>query len=214
MPELTTVPLETSVDAADEFYFNDVSETPDALNRATLSNVLGTDLATVRGLSPSNDDILQRKAGAWANRTMAQLKTDLALAKADVGLGNVDNTSNATERAATATLTNKRVTPRVGSDASSGTPTPNADTQDVYKVTALATNATFAAPSGTPTDGQQLIIGIKDDGTSRTLAFNAIYAAVGVTLPTATTINKQIYLGLIYNAGATKWHVVGVTVEA
>lgn len=37
----------------------------------------------------------------------AEMKTALSLAKADVGLGNVDNTSNATERAASATLTNK-----------------------------------------------------------------------------------------------------------
>jgi hypothetical protein len=58
-------------------------------------------------LAPSNDDIIQRKAGAWTNRTIAQLKTDLAVTKSDVGLGNVDNTSNATERAAAATLANK-----------------------------------------------------------------------------------------------------------
>jgi hypothetical protein len=42
------------------------------------------DLTTIGGLSPSNDDVLQRKAGAWANRTIAQLKTDLAVALADV----------------------------------------------------------------------------------------------------------------------------------
>lgn len=34
----------------------------------------------------------------------------VTLAKSDIGLGNVDNTSNATERAATATLTNKTLT--------------------------------------------------------------------------------------------------------
>ncbi|MFH1052748.1 MAG: hypothetical protein V1779_17650 [bacterium] len=49
------------------------------------------DLSVIAGLSPSDDDIIQRKTGAWANRTMAQLKTDLALAKGDVGLGNVTN---------------------------------------------------------------------------------------------------------------------------
>lgn len=31
------------------------------------------------GLTPSNDDVLQRKSGAWANRTMAQLSADLTL---------------------------------------------------------------------------------------------------------------------------------------
>jgi hypothetical protein len=44
-----------------------------------------------------------------ADLTAAQAKTLLGVTKADVGLGNVDNTSNATERAATATLTNKTI---------------------------------------------------------------------------------------------------------
>lgn len=49
------------------------------------------DLTAIAGLTPTNDDVLQRKAGAWVNRTPAQLKTDLVLVKADVGLGSVDN---------------------------------------------------------------------------------------------------------------------------
>jgi hypothetical protein len=48
--------------------------------------------------------------GAPTDRTDAQLKTDMAFVKADVGLGNVDNTSDATKNAATATLTNKTLT--------------------------------------------------------------------------------------------------------
>lgn len=34
-------------------------------------------LTTISGLSPTNDDVLQRKSGAWTNRTLAQLATDL-----------------------------------------------------------------------------------------------------------------------------------------
>jgi hypothetical protein len=41
--------------------------------------------------SPANDDVVQRKSGIWVNRNMAQLKTDLALNSADVGLSNVAN---------------------------------------------------------------------------------------------------------------------------
>jgi hypothetical protein len=36
-------------------------------------------------LSPANDDVAQRKAGAWTNRTPAQLKADLAFMSADLG---------------------------------------------------------------------------------------------------------------------------------
>ncbi len=35
------------------------------------------DLAAIAALSPANDDVVQRKAGAWTNRTMAQLLTDV-----------------------------------------------------------------------------------------------------------------------------------------
>ncbi len=55
--------------------------------RSSAGVVIGTDveahdadLTTIAGLSPSNDDILQRKAGAWTNRTVAQLASDLGLA--------------------------------------------------------------------------------------------------------------------------------------
>lgn len=40
--ELTTVPTETAVDAADILYFNDVSETPDAINQITVANFAAT----------------------------------------------------------------------------------------------------------------------------------------------------------------------------
>lgn len=71
---------------------------------------IDSDLTAIAAIAPTNDDVIQRKAGAWTNRTMAQVKTDLSLAKADVGLSNVDNTSDATKNAATATLTNKTLT--------------------------------------------------------------------------------------------------------
>lgn len=59
---------------------------------------LDSDLTAIAGLSPANDDVLQRKAGAWTNRTPAQLKSDLSLTKSDVGLSNVPNI-DATDRA-------------------------------------------------------------------------------------------------------------------
>ncbi len=38
---------------------------------------LDSDLTAIAALSPANDDIAQRKSGAWTNRTMGQLATDL-----------------------------------------------------------------------------------------------------------------------------------------
>jgi microcystin-dependent protein len=50
-----------------------------------------SDLGVIAALSPSDDDVMQRKSGGWTNRTPAQLKADLALTKGDVGLGSVTN---------------------------------------------------------------------------------------------------------------------------
>lgn len=58
---------------------------------------LDADLTAIGGLAPANNDLIQRKSGVWTNRTPAQFKTDLALVKADVGLGNVDNTADASK---------------------------------------------------------------------------------------------------------------------
>ncbi|HMS83625.1 MAG TPA: hypothetical protein PKD12_08245 [Nitrospira sp.] len=98
---------------------------------------------------------------------------------------------------------------------SSATPTPTGFAQNnQYNLTALATAPTFAVPSGTPVDGNTLIIRIKDNGTARALAFNAIYRAVGVVLPTTTVINKTMYIGARYNAADSKWDVLSVAREA
>jgi microcystin-dependent protein len=45
---------------------------------------LDSDLTAIAGLSPSNDDFLQRKSGAWTNRTPAQAVTDLKAALVDL----------------------------------------------------------------------------------------------------------------------------------
>lgn len=111
----------------------------------------------------------------------------------------------------TQTLTNKRITPRIGTEASSSTPTPTGDSVDMWTETALAANATFAAPTGTPTEGQRLIIRIKDNGTARTLAWNAIYrASTDLPLPTTTVISKTMYVGFIYNSTDSKWDLLSL----
>lgn len=63
---------------------------------------IDSDLTTIGGLTPTNDDIIQRKSGAWTNRTVAQFKSDLSLTKSDVGLGSVDNTADASKPVSTA----------------------------------------------------------------------------------------------------------------
>lgn len=114
----------------------------------------------------------------------------------------------------TDTLTNKRIQPRVYSTTSTGTLTPDVSTYDTFILTAQAAGLTVAAPTGTPVQGEKMMFRIKDNGTSRTLTWNAIFRALGVWLPSATTINKTIYIGAIYNSADTKWDVISSLVEA
>jgi hypothetical protein len=46
---------------------------------------LDTDLTTIAALTPTTDSFMQAKAGAWASRTIAQVKTDLGLTGTNSG---------------------------------------------------------------------------------------------------------------------------------
>ena len=110
--------------------------------------------------------------------------------------------------------TREVINPTVQETISTATFTINADLQSDGVLTAMATNTTIASPTGTPVQGQSLIFRFKDDGTARTLTWNAIFRAIGVTLPTTTTANKLLYVGCKYNSTDTKWDVVSVQEEA
>jgi hypothetical protein len=54
---------------------------------------------------------------------------------------------------------------------------------------------------------------IKDNGAARTLGWNAIYRALGASLPATTVLGKTLYVLLRYNAADTKWDCIDVRVE-
>lgn len=99
---------------------------------------------------------------------------------------------------------------------SSATPTPDVDTTDLYSLTALAEAAEFGAPTGTPYNGQKLMIRIKDNGTARALTWNAAYVAGGTALPSTTVLSKILHVGFVYNTdnALNKWMCVGSAQEA
>ena len=106
------------------------------------------------------------------------------------------------------------INPIVSSTASTATLTVDSDVNDFVVLTAQSEALTIAAPTGTPVEGQKLIIRLKDDGSARGITFNAIFRAIGITLPTTTVASKITYLGLVYNSTDTKWDVVAVKEEA
>jgi hypothetical protein len=102
--------------------------------------------------------------------------------------------------------------PRVNSTATSATPTPNTDTTDHFYLTGLLSAATFGAPTGTPNDGQHLLMRIKDNGTARALSWNAAYLSGPGTLLTTTVAGKTHLMSFIYDAALTKWVCVAAEV--
>ena len=124
-------------------------------------------------------------------------------------------------KATTDTLTNKRIDPRVSSVTTATVVAPDIRSFDVYAFKQLSSDLSINAPSTTspaPVDGDKLIFRFLDNGTSRTLTWDATYTIIGVALPTATTASKTTYVGCIYNAygasGTGRWDVIAVTTQA
>jgi hypothetical protein len=83
-----------------------------------------------------------------------------------------------------------------------------------YNITGQNAALTIAAPTGTFTDGQDLLIRIKDNGTARAISWNAVFRAVGITLPTTTVVSKVLYVGAKWNAAENVFDVIAVGQQA
>lgn len=113
-------------------------------------------------------------------------------------------------RTSTDTLTNKRITRRVVTTTQSATPTINTDNTDVAYITGLAQAVTSFTTnlSGTPVNGDMLIIDVTDNGTGRALTFGANFEASTVALPTTTVASTKLTIGFRWNIATTKWTCV------
>jgi len=102
--------------------------------------------------------------------------------------------------------------PRVQSVTAAAAVTPTT-TNDMVDITAQDQALTLNNPTGTPANGQGMVIRIKDNGTARAITWGSGYRALGAALPTTTTAGKTMYVPVVYNAGASKWDVLPATVE-
>jgi len=117
--------------------------------------------------------------------------------------------------AVTETLTNKRITPRIGSATSSTTPTINTDNVDRYDLTAQAADITSFTSnlSGTPTNGQALWISVK--GTAaRAITWGASFENGAAALPTTTVSTDRLDVLFVWNAVTSKWRCVLTTASS
>ena len=80
-----------------------------------------------------------------------------------------------------------------------------------FYVTALEEDATIAAPSGTPVNGNKLMIRIDGDGTMRVLTWDPIYREgimSYITYMPDATGSDTIYCFFIYNSKISKWDLI------
>lgn len=155
--------------------------------------------------SAANDVVILKPTAEWSNNIADILSTCL----------NDDGTLNSAAFAsilnAGLTAQNLRYQPRLSSSASGATLTPNVDTANYYRYTALAANLTIANHTGTPLDGEGLLIDITDNGTTRTLTWGTDYTVnsiYGLTLPTTTVVGKRHFITFVWDSTLSKYVAV------
>ncbi|MGQ9348961.1 hypothetical protein [Mycolicibacterium gilvum] len=112
------------------------------------------------------------------------------------------------------TVSQKRIQPRVSTNTTISSTTPNVANVDIYVFSALGSAITINAPTGTPAHGERLEWRFKDNGTSRAFTWNSIFRAMGTTLPTATVVGKWTHVVAVYDSIDSKWDVIDVKQEA
>jgi hypothetical protein len=156
------------------------------------------------------------------------LSSDVIVTKADVGLSNVDNTSDATKNSATAILENKQVVPRVlslsgGTCTVGGTCTgtvsaPNADNGDIYYHYNITGDITIPNPTATgsnPRHGQVITFMFLCD-TPHSIAWGGNFSAENSLplLPSCTGGGTYDQVATRYNTNSLKWGVIAGTRSA
>lgn len=184
----------------------------------TLANLTSIQGRTVTLADAGADAIFgwDDSASAYQNLSAADVRTALGLvigtnvqawdADLDTWAGKTAPSGAAVGTSDTQTLTNKRITPRVGSTTSSATPTINTDNVDIYQLTAQTADITSFTTnlSGTPTEGQKLIIEIT--GTAaRAITWGSSFEASTVALPTTTVTTNKLSVGFMWNGVTSKW---------
>jgi len=147
------------------------------------------------------------------------------IVKADVGLGSVDNTADSAKNVLSATkLTTARtingtsfdgtanvvLNERVISVVTGVTPTINVDVTDIYKVTALDVPISGFIITGTPTNGQPLVIMITTDASSRAVDLGSSFVDMVASKTFTVAATKKTTVVAVYNSTSSKFEVMSV----
>ena len=154
--------------------------------------------------------------------------TSTAIGVGSINLGHASDTNIARSSAgvitvasvvvptisSTNTFTNKRNTARVYAYSAPGaTPTINTDNYDVVVITALAAAITSMTTNltGTPNDGDKLLLRFTDNGTARAITWGAKFGSSGIATLLATTVISKVHnVGLVWDATKALWMCMAV----
>jgi hypothetical protein len=118
------------------------------------------------------------------------------------------NTTDASTKGYVDTQLALALVPRVNTLTASGSAyTPNCATTDIAKISSPAGDFTVANPTGSPNDGQKLLLRITSGATGRTPSWGDGYLSSGSAVLPATSLpaSKTVTLGFTYDASAVKW---------
>lgn len=217
----TKIGIDNSTDATSLDYLlkNTSSSNPGhkhtLVQGATDVTASAAELNYVDGVTSAIQTQLDAKVPKTTTVNGHALSGNVSVTTTDLSLENVDNTSDATKNAAVATLTNKRITKRVDSQATTDTITPEISTYDVFIRTAQAHALVINNHStSTPLDGDMMLFEILSDATPCAITYGDKYVAkAGVPLPTTTIASKNTTMLFIWRNDLSQWNLLSVGQE-
>jgi hypothetical protein len=190
-------------------------------NDITQLSALSVPITVVQGGTGASDPTNARTnlsaAKSGSNSDITALTATPTITSPTINGGSLNNTAiNSLSAPLTTTYgglgtNNGLLVPRVTTVVTGTTITPNIDTTDLVfqPNTQVAGTLTINAPTGTPVNGQKLIIRMTCTN-AQVLSFNAIYrSSTDLGFPASTSGSSQTdYLGFIYNSTSTRWDMV------
>ena len=127
------------------------------------------------------------------------------------GVATLDSSSKLTTSQLPEGVVTRAQPRRVSTIVSSAAPILNVDNTDLLRVTGQAVDITSMTTnlSGTPVDGQSLLISITGTA-SRAITWGASFESSTISLPTTTSGTDRLDVGFLWNVATSKWRCVAV----
>jgi hypothetical protein len=104
------------------------------------------------------------------------------------------------------------IVPLVNTITTSATPSINVDTTKMFTITALSDVITNVGITGSPKNGQTLIVRILDAGVAKSITWGAAFKSIA-PLPTTSVVSKTLYVGFVYSTATNQFECISSVQE-